>query len=64
VVDSDSSEEEKENYTIKAQAVEEDHDQIDFTRNIMNELDDIIDMDGDNADPLDRYIMDENIGNL
>ena len=44
--------------------VEEDHDQIDFTRNIMNELDDIIDMDGDNADPLDRYIMDENIGNL
>ena len=31
----------------------------------MDELDDIIDLDGENGDPLDKYmVMDESIGNL
>jgi len=31
----------------------------------MDELDDIIDLDGHNADPLDKYmVMDESIGKL
>lgn len=43
----------------------EDNENKEFTRNIINELDDIIDLDGNNADPLDNYmVMDESIGNL
>jgi len=45
--------------------VEDDEDKVDFTRNIINELDDIIDMDGDNVDPLNNYmVIDDNTGNL
>ena len=65
---SDTDEEEKESYTIlKAEVINvpDDHENKDFTRNIINELNDIIDLDGNNVDPLNNYmVMDESIGNL
>ena len=63
VVDSDEEEEEKVEFsaqpTIKATIEpEEEMDKKVFARNILNELDDIIDLDNP-VDELNRYVMDE-----